>query len=197
MLDAWIGPEGIPWLQEHELKQLLEQHARAAGHDIDAVEAIGAINFLTLDDTPVGEEGELLDPLSVIPMDFDQGRPLFPNVKGDVNNPFIRQVLQSGRKWVVFVDSDEQPRLVASAPALLRAVLLNSCNDDLVALCHRPLIVRDPTVPLGRVLSSLRARRPDEHVIDEDMILVWSEPRRIITGADLLGRLLHRIVRRS
>ena len=35
--------------------------------------------------------------------------------------------------------------------------------------------------------------RPDDDVIDNDLILVWGSQRRIITGADLLGRLLRGI----
>jgi metal transporter CNNM len=36
--------------------------------------------------------------------------------------------------------------------------------------------------------------RPEDDVIDNDLILVWGEQKRIITGADLLGRLLRGIV---
>jgi len=35
--------------------------------------------------------------------------------------------------------------------------------------------------------------RPDDDVIDNDLILVWGAQKRIITGADLLGRLLRGI----
>src|SRR5262249_15582798 len=35
--------------------------------------------------------------------------------------------------------------------------------------------------------------RPDDDVIDNDLILVWGSQRRIITGSDLLGRLLRGI----
>jgi hypothetical protein len=35
--------------------------------------------------------------------------------------------------------------------------------------------------------------RPGDDVIDNDIIVVWGEQRRIITGADLLGRLLRGI----
>jgi hypothetical protein len=35
--------------------------------------------------------------------------------------------------------------------------------------------------------------RPDDDVIHHDMILVWGAQRRIITGSDLLGRLLRGI----
>jgi hypothetical protein len=34
----------------------------------------------------------------------------------------------------------------------------------------------------------------DDDVIDNDLILVWGDQKRIITGADLLGRLLRGIV---
>lgn len=46
LLDAWIGPEGMPWLRERDLRQIIEQHARDPKTEISRVEAIGAINFL-------------------------------------------------------------------------------------------------------------------------------------------------------
>jgi hypothetical protein len=36
-------------------------------------------------------------------------------------------------------------------------------------------------------------RRAARHVIDNDLILVWGPQKRIITGSDLLGRLLRNI----
>jgi hypothetical protein len=33
-------------------------------------------------------------------------------------------------------------------------------------------------------------------VIDEDIILLWGETKRVITGADILGRLMRGIVPR-
>jgi hypothetical protein len=35
--------------------------------------------------------------------------------------------------------------------------------------------------------------RPDDDVIEHDLILVWGAQKRIITGSDLLGRLLRGI----
>ena len=112
LLDAWIGPEGVSWFREGEVRQVLQQHAREQDTEIGAVEATGAINFLVLDDLPVG--------------------------------------------------------------------------------------VRDLRCPLGQVLHRLtvRPKQPDSDVIDKDLILVWTdEQRRIITGSDLLGRLLRSIAR--
>jgi hypothetical protein len=63
--------------------------------------------------------------------------------------------------------------------------------------CHRPIIVKNPDAPLGESLPHLRVRSegPDDDVIDEDIILVWGEKKRVITGADILGRLLRGIVK--
>ena len=48
---------------------------------------------------------------------------------------------------------------------------------------------------LGDVIGCLKVapERPDDDVIDNDLILVWGPQRRIITGSDLLGRLLRGI----
>jgi hypothetical protein len=48
---------------------------------------------------------------------------------------------------------------------------------------------------LGDVIGFLKVapERPDDDVIDNDLILVWGSQRRIITGSDLLGRLLRGI----
>lgn len=66
--------------------------------------------------------------------------------------------------------------------------------------CHRPSVVTDPTARLGDYLAMLEhqlVHRGDD-VIDHDLILVWTpEERRVITGADILGRLLRGISRRA
>jgi hypothetical protein len=42
-----------------------EQSPRAAGADVGQLEAVGALNFLDLDDILVKDEGELIDPRSI------------------------------------------------------------------------------------------------------------------------------------
>jgi metal transporter CNNM len=46
-------------------------------------------------------------------------------------------------------------------------------------------------------LMKMKPEHPEDDVIDQDLILVWGSQRRIITGADLLGRLLRGIVTRE
>jgi hypothetical protein len=53
--------------------------------------------------------------------------------------------------------------------------------------------------PLGEVIGRMRVnpKHPEDDVIDNDLILVWAAQKRIITGADLLGRLLRGISTRE
>jgi metal transporter CNNM len=197
-LDAWVGREAIPWYRERELGDLLRHHARTGGTELSILEITGAINFLALDDLPVGEEGETLDPRSVIAGAVANGRPHFPEFSRALEDPFLRRVDASGMKWVVLIDDASEPRFVVNAHGFLRAALLGGTDFDPVAWCHRPLVVRDPALPLGRVLGQLivRPEHGEDDVIDEDLILLWTEDqRRIITGTDLFGRLLRGIAR--
>jgi hypothetical protein len=43
----------------------------------------------------------------------------------------------------------------------------------------------------------MKPEHPEDDVIDQGLILVWGQQRRIITGADLLERLLRGIVTRE
>jgi len=198
MLDLWVGQEDIPWMRERDLRRMLRHHARSPESEISQVEAAGAINFLLLDDLPISREGEPLDPLSVIAIPFAHGQPSFPSISRDPADPFLRQVAASRRKWVVFTSQDGQPHLVASAPKLISSALFSEGQYEPASLCHHPLVVKDPKLPLGTALQLLTVQpeRPGDDVIDHDLILLWTpENRRIITGSDILGRLLRSIAR--
>jgi metal transporter CNNM len=198
LLDFWIGPEGIPWLRESELGDLLRHHAQSEDTEIGELEATGAINFLRLDDLPVGAEGEPLHPESIVPLPFQGGVPVFPSFQRSPEDPFLARLETPGKKWVVIADEAGRARFVLNAHEFLRDALFAGEDFDPVAACHRPLIVEDRKRPLGRVLNRLtvQAEGPGDDVIDEDLILVWTPTeKRIITGADILGRLLRGITR--
>ncbi len=57
LLNWWLGIEGIAYFRERDIRSLIARSA-ASGGDIGRLEAIGAQNFLDLDDVPVTEEGE-------------------------------------------------------------------------------------------------------------------------------------------
>jgi metal transporter CNNM len=199
LLDRFFGPEGIPWFREHELRAVLRHQASSGQTELDALEATGAANFLALDDVPVGEEGEVLDPRSVIRVHIIDDRPSFPEFRREPDDPFLRRLEASGKKWAVLVDDAGDPRFVLNIHYFLRDALFKKPGFDPGIFCHRPLVIRDPRTPLGSVLSRLTVhpQNPADDVIDRDIILVWSEQRRIITGSDLLGRLLRGIARRT
>jgi len=102
----------------------------------------------------------------------------------------------SGKKWVIIVDASGRPSFVLDAHHFLRDSLFDAMSVDPELYWHRPIIVTDMRTPLGDVISRMQVKpkRPEDDVIDNDLILVWAEEKRIITGADLLGRLLRGIV---
>ena len=198
ILDILVGHEVVPWFQEDELKDVLRQHARKSTTEIGRLEAIGAINFLTLDDLPVKQEGELLSPRSIISLPIKHAYPLFPPFERNSEDPFIQKIASSSKKWVVITDERGEPRFVIDSHIFLREALFGSDNFNPKKFCHRPLIVRNANLPLGQVLGKLTVRpdKPGDDVVDEDLILIWTETeRRIITGSDILGRLLRGISR--
>ena len=74
-------------------------------------------------------------------------------------------------------------------------MLFNQLDSDPNAYWHRPIIIRDPKARLGDVIGLMKVvpERIGDDVIDHDLILVWHQQKRIITGSDLLGRLLRGI----
>lgn len=194
-LNWWLGPEGINLLRERDFRALMMKHVETPGTEVSQLEAIGALNFLDLDDISVLQEGEPVDPLSVIALPVEGGRPVLPKFDSSPDDPFLRQLDASGKKWVILADLSGQPRLVLDAHHFLRDALFEEVSVGPEAYWHRPIIVTDMRTRLGDVIGRMKVRpeHPEDDVIDNDMILVWGEERRIITGADLLGRLLRGI----
>jgi metal transporter CNNM len=194
VLDWWLGVEGITLLRERDIHALMTRSAVGDG-DISRLEAIGARNFLDLDDVPVGEEGELVHMKSIISLPLANERCVLPKFDRSPDDPFLRQVDSSRKKWVVVTDRAGEPVFVLDAHNFLRDALFNELETDGAVYWHRPIIVRDVATRLGDVIGRMKvtSERPDDDVIDNDLILVWGSQKRIITGADLLGRLLRGI----
>jgi hypothetical protein len=77
----------------------------------------------------------------------------------------------------------------------LRNVLFNEVSVGPEPYWHRPIVVTDMSTRLGDVIELLKVKpeHPEDGVIDHDLILVCGRQGRLITGADLLGRLLRGI----
>ncbi|MBU1691948.1 MAG: DUF21 domain-containing protein [Gammaproteobacteria bacterium] len=197
VLDAWLGKEGIRYYREVDIKEIIRRHMIADETEMDRLEAIGALNFLTIDDMTVGEEGTSLDPKSVIRLPSRDDVPVFPEFEASPEDPFLRRVNASGRTWVVITDETDEPRLIMDADGFLRHALFSEAATDPYAFCHRPVIIRDSEAPLGEAIVRLHFDKaaPDDHLIRYDTILIWTQPPRLITGPDLLGRLLRGILK--
>jgi metal transporter CNNM len=194
LLDWWLGVEGIAYLRERDVRSLIARSA-ASGGDIGLLEATGAQNFLDLDDVPVTDEGEPVHAHSIISLPLANQRCVLPKFERSPADPFLRQVDASGMKWVIVTDPGGEPAFVLDAHRFLRDALFDASNPDLSAYWHRPIIVRDMQTRLGEVIGHMKVapETPGDDVIDNDLILVWGAQKRIITGADLLGRLLRGI----
>ena len=169
---------------------------RRWGGEIGRLEATGAQNFLDLDDISVCNEGEFVDVKSIISLPLANQRCVLPEFKRSPDDPFLRQVDASGMKWVIITDAATgEPVFVLDAHHFLRDALFNELEMDTSAYWHRPIVVRDTTAKLGDVIGQMRVvqETPEDDLIENDLILVWSTRKRIITGSDLLGRLLRGI----
>jgi len=197
LLDSWLGPEAIQYFQERDLRELIELHAIAADTDLNRAEAQGALNFLDLDDVPLAREGEPIHPKSVVTVDDRLRLTAFERSAAD---PFLQAIQASGKKWVVLVDRAGEPGLVIDADGFLRGAFLEGSKFAPNACCHQPIVVRDGATRLGALLNQLRVQPtgPEDDVVDHDLILLWTEAeKRVLTGADLLGRLLRGIATRE
>ena len=194
MLDWWLGDEAVAYLREREIRQMIARHATAGG-EIGRLEATGAQNFLDLDDISVGEEGEEIDPRSILSLPLANQRSMLPKFDRVPGDPFLRQVDASGKRWVIVTDPSGEPVLVLDAHHFLRDALFNEFESDPSTYWHRPIVVRDPDTRLGDVIGLLKVvpESPTDDVIEHDLILLWHDQKRIITGSDLLGRLLRGI----
>jgi len=195
VLDAWLGKEGVQYFREHNLRTVIKKHIDADDSDIDRIEGMGALNFLAFDDLLASEEGEPVDPQSIIQLPLINGQPCFPDYRQLADDPFLKQVNASGKKWVIITDDEDRPLLVLNANAFLRAVLLGDHPVEPLGFCHRPILVTNSKMLLGKVISKLKVRSDavSDDVIDNDLILVWDDVKQIITGSDILGRLLRGI----
>jgi metal transporter CNNM len=196
MLDRWLGPEAIVLFRERDFRTLLSRHMGAVGTELGRLETIGALNFLDLDDVPVLAEGEPIDPRSILAVPTTRGRPQLPAFERLPSDPFLKLLDASGKKWVIFVDETGAPSFVLDAHHFLRDVLFDEVSVGPEPYWHRPIVVTDMSARLGDVIGLMRLlpEHPEDDVIDHDLILVWGEQKRIITGADILGRLLRGIV---
>ncbi len=199
LLDLWLGGEAVRYFPERDMRRLIQLHIESSESEIDLVEGRGAMNFLELDDVPMTDEGEALDPDSIVELPFEGAAPEFPRPDDEwtPGTTFLEHVNRSGRKWVVIVDSERSPRLLLKTDSYTREALRDPATCRAIRHCHRPVLTRDPAATLGTMIPRFKVRPgpAEDDVVDNDVILLWSDTPRIVTGTDILGRLLRGIVK--
>jgi len=110
----------------------------------------------------------------------------------------LQKLHESEKKWVIITDPNKEPKLVLNADQFLRDLMYEKELRNVYTYCHRPIVVHQPSVMLGEVMLKFKvqAEHAEDDVVDNDLILYWAKEKRIITGADILGRLLRGIVKR-
>lgn len=200
MLDRWIGPEGRSFFREEEIELILDTHIREPSSDISYAEGRGALNFLRLDDLMISSEGRTLAPETIMRLpEDDQGRAYLPAAGTPEAEALVRQFAATTMKFMILVDGDEWPRYALNADDYLRELFVRKEPVGLEDFCQTPVVVTDSNRALDTILPKLdvEAEDHDDRVLDREVVLYWGERRkRIITGVDLLGRLLHGIVER-
>ncbi len=199
-LDSWVGPEGPVYMRERDVEIILQKHIREEDSEIGAAEGRGALNFLDLDDRFVAKEGTPIDPKSVFEFETRLDLPVIPEPESEADKVFIEALKKNDRKWVIITDKSDKPQLILDAEAYIFSRFAGHETVDVYHFCHRPIVVTDPEETVENILPLLHvdAEHRYDRIIDDDVILFWTESaKRIITGADILGRLLQGIAQRN
>lgn len=199
ILDGWIGPEGPIFYREKDIEIILRKHIEEVDSEISANEGRGALNFLALDDRMVSKEGNELKPRTILRMPSRMDLPEFPEWGSEEGNAFLEDLKQSPAKWRVITDEAGMPLIVLDTPEFLARYLALEGETDIYRFCHRPILIDDPKVTLDSVLGQFVVEADDrnDHVVDRDVVLYWTEEhKRILTGADIFGHLLRGIAQR-
>ena len=198
VLDAWLGKEGINYLAESQLETLIRKHIEAEETEVTHVEGIGALNFLQIDELPVTEEGEVIHPDSVLALAEVDGKPVIPAIEPSADNAFLQQLNKSGCSWAVLTDKQGEPVYAVDANACLRSAIFEPSTFNIYNHCYHPIVITDNSTTLGEAIWKIKANknfdRLDDSALEYDVLLIWSDQKRIITGADIFGRLLKGII---
>jgi hypothetical protein len=199
-LDRWIGPEGPVFLAERDFEILLDRHITERDTDIGYTEGRGALNFLRIDDLRVSGEGAPIDPETIIEMNsFLNGKPVF-EVSDSENIELIKRLKKTTLKWAILTDENAYPQSVLNIDEFFRQIITTGNSVNPTDFCHDPIVVEDPETTMDQILPKLivQPNSSDDRLVDGEIILYWgNSSKRIISGPDLLGRLLHGIASRS
>lgn len=200
ILDGWIGKEGLTLYGERDIEIILEKHISEKSSEISANEGRGALNFLDLDDRFVSSEGSIVHPESVYSFPSQLDLPSFPMPDTHEGGKFIEALKKYPHIMAIIVNEQGLPKLVVKTTEYLSKLYSQGESVDIYSCCYRPVVVSDPKATLDTVLGEFVVEADDKNddVVDRDVVIYWTEDeKRIITGADIFGRLLRGIAKRE
>ncbi len=208
-VDALYGKNPIKRLNERDLLSDLEleleewqgKSMRHREHTLDPVELMTLMNAAKADDEPAREAGKLLDPKTIVPLEFKNEHPVFPELGG-----FIRETLSTAaHPWFVLTEAKTgKPRSLLEVDGFIRSAYAMAVTGKVAQFnphdhTFAVRVYHDPDTRLGEVISQFRvhALNPRDDVIDIDVALIWtSTDQWIVTGGDVLGRFLRGVAKR-
>jgi metal transporter CNNM len=199
LLDGWIGPEGPTFFQERDIEIILERHIDQEDSEISANEGQGALNFLDLDDRKIIKEGNEIEPNTIYQFPSKLDLTILPSIEEEEGKAFIASLKKHHHRWAIIVNESGNPVIVMDTTKFLCDLNVEGEQTDIYAQCHRPIVVTEEETYLDSVLGEfvVEADHSQDHVVDRDVVLYWTaEHKRIITGADIFGRLLKGIAKR-
>jgi len=204
ILDGWIGPEGPTFYRERDIEIILEKHISEHSSEISANEGRGALNFLDLDDRVIVKEGSVINPDTIYSSPVNLDLPILPSPDTEEGKELVKSLTKHPSLWAVIVGERGKPQLVINTTEYLCSLYAkqsDAINEvDIYDFCHRPIVVTESQTTLDDVLGEfvVEATDKDDHVVDRDVVIYWTEEeKRIVTGADIFGRLLKGIARRE
>jgi len=200
ILDVWIGPEGPTFFRERDIEIILEKHIHEESSEISANEGQGALNFLDLDDRKIFTEGCEIKQKTIYQFSSKLDLPIIPDVQSEEGMSFVNSLKMHQNYWAVILNEEAEPVIVLDTIKYLSDLYVLKDKADVYKHCHRPIIVADENTHLDMVLGDFVVEAEDSQdlVVDRDVVLFWTnEHKRIITGADIFGRLLKGIAKRE
>ncbi|MEJ6720153.1 MAG: CNNM domain-containing protein [Akkermansiaceae bacterium] len=199
LLDGWIGPEGPSFYEERDIEIILERHIDEEDSEISANEGQGALNFLDLDDRRIVEEGNEIEPDTIYQFPTKLDLTILPSLDTEEGLEFVESLKKHHHRWAIIVNEGGEPVIVMDTTKTLCDLNVKGTAADFYQQCHRPIVVNNEEMHLDSVLGEFVVEAEDSHdnVVDRDVVLYWTaDHKRIITGADIFGRLLKGIARR-
>ena len=200
ILDGWVGTEGVNFMREKDIEVILQKHIKEQDSEIGETEGQGALNFLDLDDRLISKEGMSIDPATIHSFTSNMDLPEIPKAGTTEGDTFIEMLRKSDKSRAIITDEEGEPRVVLKTSDYLFKIASSDEISDIYDYCHRPIVVKDASATLDTVLGEFVVEADDreDYIIDRDVIIYWNgSDKRIITGADILGRLLKGIAKRE